>query len=150
MHIKLRFSHLHDLLLVGPELRGVGHVLVGHPDHVGGDPADRHPEHDEQLHDVAGLQGVDAEVLRAIKAKRDTDSSEMGRAGAREESETRCVDLTSSPDLRPYPRRVTPTPISSTSFLEYPNSFCGNTSRSFSSFRRVLETERIARDIPRA
>lgn len=59
-------GHLHDLTLVSPELLGVGHVLVGHPDHVRGDPPHRHPEHDDQLDDVAGLQGVDADELCAI------------------------------------------------------------------------------------
>lgn len=62
-----RATHLHDLLLVVPELRGVGHVLVGHPDHVGGDPPHRHPEHDEQLDHVAGLQGVHADELRTVR-----------------------------------------------------------------------------------
>jgi hypothetical protein len=46
----------------------------------------------------------------------------MNRAAAggseREEDELEARHITSRPDLRPYPRRVTPTPISSTSFLE--------------------------------
>jgi hypothetical protein len=57
--------HLHDLLLVVSELVRIGHVLVGHPEHVGGDPPHRHPEHHHQLHHVAGLQRIDAEELRA-------------------------------------------------------------------------------------
>jgi hypothetical protein len=57
--------HLHDLLLVVSELVRIGHVLVGHPEHVGGDPPHRHPEHHQQLHHVAGLQRIDAEELRA-------------------------------------------------------------------------------------
>lgn len=61
---KLQASNLHDLLLVVPELLRVGHVLVGDPEHVGGDPPHRHPEHHQQLHHVAGLQGVHAEQLR--------------------------------------------------------------------------------------
>lgn len=115
---------LHDLLLVVPELVGVGHVLVGHPEHVGGDPAHRHPEHHQQLHDVAGLQRVNTQELHtSFAGGRECLNGKVGsaRGGSREGERRR---LTSRPDLRPTPKSVTPRPMSSTSFLVYPNGAC--------------------------